>query len=123
MTEITDDDRLFITKIKNILPTDDERTMMICTLLGTSGVLSEYIMQDSIDKRNIEQLPIMVKYACAIICGNMIALISDGKKGNIKNLGHDEYYKMGEQTQEIIYRKMKWVVETLYKDIQENEKN
>ena len=32
-----------------------------------------------------------------------------------------EHYVMSEQTQETIYRKMKWIVEKLYESIHKNE--
>lgn len=110
-------ERLLINKIKKLIPDDDQRVLMIMTLMGMSATLVEFILQEY----KAEELPLMIKYACAMICGNMIALISDGKDAIFKNI-EDHPYEMGEQTQERIYRKMKWVIEMLYENIKEEEK-
>lgn len=106
----------FANKIKRLIPDENHRLNMIMTLLGTSGMLTEFVMTCG----DVSKLPIDVKYACALTSANMIAFISDGKRGIFKDM--DEPYEMGEQTQERIYRKMKWIIEELYKFIQENEK-
>ena len=90
---------------------------MITTLLGMSGVLTEFVMTH----HNVDKLPIEIQYACANVAGNMVAFISDGERAQFKNL-EDYPYEMGEQTQERIYRKMKWIVEHLYHAFQESEK-
>jgi hypothetical protein len=112
-----EEDRLFITKVKKLIPEDEQRILMLTTLLGMSGVLAEFVMTEN----KVKDLPIIIQYACANIAGNMVAFISDGQRAQFKNL-EDYPYEMGEQTQERIYRKMKWIVESLYESIQEKEK-
>jgi len=114
------EDQLMKNKLKKILPDEASQILMIETLLGMSGVLCEYIMETSIKKDNFKYLPVNVQYACANITANLIAFISDGELGKVdlSNFGDE----IGEQTQESIYRKMKWIIEEVHKYLQENEK-
>ena len=111
----TNDDQ-FINKIKKAIPDEENRILLIATLLGTGGCLIEFIMQNCDPSR----LPVAVRYACSITAGNLMAFISDDD--DIKAIDMTkEHYVMSEQTQETIYRKMKWIVEKLYESIHKNE--
>jgi hypothetical protein len=113
-------DQVMKNKLKKILPDEDSKILMIQTLLGMSTVLCKYIMETSIKKGTYKELPITVQYACANISANMIAFLSDGERGKVdlSDFGNE----IGEQTQENIYRKMKWIIEEVHKNLQENEK-
>lgn len=115
--DINEENEKFTDKIKKLVPDDDQRNLFIATLLGTSAVLAEFIMTNI----GLKDLSIDVKYACALTAANMVAFITDGEKGKIVEMEQTNY-EMGEQTQERIYRKMKWIIEKLHNDIQEQEK-
>lgn len=102
----------FIGVLRKKLPTEKEKMDMILTLLGCSGHLAEFISRNY----NIEKLPIEIKYSCALICGNMIALTCDGE---CKILDSSDDYNMGEQTQERFYRLFKKIVTLLYESLKE----
>jgi len=104
----------FTEKLKRSIP-EEHRINFIVTSMGVSANLVQFIM----DNHNISDMPPMVQYCCAICANHMLIITSDGE--NIIPVNVEEKYKMGEQTQEGIYRKMKWVVEQLYKYIQERE--
>ena len=116
-----DYDKTFIAKIEKLLPDEKQRTLFIATLLGSAGLLVEFVMERALEEKVIAKLPHPVAYAISLISANMIALISDGEMAQIKDL-QDGEYEMGEQTQERIYRKMKWIIETLYHELQERDK-
>ena len=100
--------------IKKKLPTEEDKMSMILTLLGCSGHLTEFIGKNY----NIRELPIEIKYSCALTAGNMLSLTSD-KECSVLDSSDD--YKMGEQTQERFYRLFKKIVMILYQSLQEEE--
>jgi len=116
------EDMKFKEKIKQLVTTDADRVSMLASLLGMSAVLTEYVMEQAIQDGDLDDLPPIVKYACALVSGNMAAFMSDGKNGSLIDLS-DAEYAVGEQTQEKIYRKMKWVVGVLYHQMNEDERD
>ncbi len=104
-------------KIDKKIPENIQKIDMILTLLGIAGCLTDFVVTNN----PINKLPDMVRYVCALTAGNMLALLSDEEKIRFKNLDSKEF-GLGEQTQEVIYRKMKFVIETLYHQLQEDEK-
>ena len=115
--KFTDTDMHFIKKLRGKLKTDDDRCLCLVTMIGVAGVIITYLSHNT----TVSDLPITVRYACAIAAANLMSLTSDGET-EMKNLAITGDYKMSEQTQEAIYRRMKWIVETLYHQIQEEEK-
>jgi hypothetical protein len=109
----------FVNKIARKVPKEEDRILLLVTMLGAAGILVDYLMTTA--SKNQTPPPNEVKYVCALICGNLISLTSDSEHVKSVDLGSNPYV-MGEQTQEGIYRKMKWAIEELYKQIQENEK-
>lgn len=107
-----------IIKVKQMLPNEKDKCLMVGSLLGVAGVLVQYVMEENKDR--LHKVPELIKYACAMVAGNMMAFISDAPEKKMVNL-NDPAFKMHEQIEENIYRKMKWVIEKLYMDLQENE--
>lgn len=106
----------FADKVRRLIPDEDQRILMIMTLLGASGVLAEYVIKNY----NINDIPLEVSYACALTASNMLSMISDAEILTFKDISEDTY-GMGEQTQERLYRIMKEIVEELYKSLKEEE--
>lgn len=109
------DKNQFTYKISKLIP-EEHRILMIETLLGTSGILTQFI----INNLKIKTLPDEIKYACALTANNILNLISDKEKIDFENMS-EKSFEMSEQIQESIYRRMKYVVEELYKNFQEND--
>ena len=116
------DEDTVIKRIEKILPDDNRKMQMLLTLFGVSGVLTEHIITEAIKTDSVGELPAMVAYAVALISANMITLMEDNYSGEIADYIDLSQHTMSEQGQEAIYRKMKYVVEMLYKSIQEKEK-
>lgn len=117
---LNDQDRTFVQRVNRKLKGSDEKSMMIITLLGMGTFLTRYIVET--DKLN--NAPVDVKYCMATITANLLAMISDNPNVNIQNMSSDNPINtalMSEQTQEIIYRRAKYVITELYKSIQEKE--
>jgi hypothetical protein len=100
--------------MKKKLPTEEHRISMILTLLGCSGHITEFLVKNF----GIKHLPNEIKYSCALVAGNMLALTSD-HECKVEDKSND--YKMGEQTQERLYRVFKEIVFLLYDSIKEEE--
>lgn len=113
---IPNSDNDVIIKVRKMLPNEKQKCLMIGSLLGVAGVLVQYVMEEN--KERLDKMPELVKYACAMVAGNMLAFISDKPEKKMVNL-NDPEFRLGEQIEENIFRKMKWVIETLYKDLQD----
>jgi hypothetical protein len=113
----------FIEKVKKILPTEELRFKMLITLIGMSGVIAEFLMEETIETDRVAKIPPSVRYALTCIAGNMIAFTSDNRSKlmDLSSIDLDNGYLMSEQTQERIYREMKLIVETLYFNLKQEE--
>lgn len=113
---IPNSDNDVIIKVRQMLPNEKQKCLMVGSLLGVAGVLVQYVMEEN--KERLDKMPELIKYACAMVAGNMLAFISDKPEKKMVNL-NDPEFRLGEQIEENIFRKMKWVIETLYKDLQD----
>ncbi len=113
-----DENLIFINKIKKLIPFDQDRCLVLLTLTACSAIFSEFIMEKY--QKRLHKLPLEIKHACALASSNMIAFLSDGEDAEMIDVADIEY-KMSEQTQEDMFRRMKFIIETLYKDLQEND--
>ena len=115
-----EDDHKLHARIHAILPTEDEKCAMLATLMGMSGLLTEFVA-DTVPPKKI---PDIVKYAMAISAGNLMAFVRGEKIAERFKFNMDlNRNDLGEQKEELIYRKMKFVVKMLHKEIVEEEKN
>ncbi len=114
-------DRAFVANIKKKIPSEDQRMVLLMTLLGASSYLTADIMERAIEGDYVDDLSLEIKYAVSLIGANLLTLISDENHIGMLDLAATEY-ELNEQTQENIYRKFKHIILHLYKNIQDNEK-
>lgn len=96
-------------KIDRNFPDNTEKCDLICTLLGSAATLTEFLMAN----HHPSEIPINVQYSVMITSINMIGMIGDGIEFEKVNMDEEIDFKISEQTQEIIYRKMKKAVDII----------
>lgn len=106
-----------IEKIMKTIPEERHKASLISTLVGAGMLLVQYL-QENHEK---DSLPVEVMYGMILMVGNCFPLISDEEETKIFQFPKQDL-TLGEQSQEILYRKLKAVVESLYNFIQEKEK-
>ena len=106
-------------KIDKNFPDNKEKCELICTLLGTSANLSEFVMNN----HEPNEIPLNVQYGILIISMNMIGMIGDGLVFKKVNLAQEQEinFKISEQGQEHIYRKMKRAVDIIIEQFKKIE--
>ena len=102
-------------KISEGLPTDEDKLQMILTLMGVGAYLTKFIVDHTYQKT----WDVKTRYAMALIAGNMFAFFSNEPLEKLDL--HSAEDDISEQTEEAIYRKLKTVVEILYKSLKEDE--
>lgn len=104
-------------RINRLCKSSDAKCSMIATLLGSGGTLLA-LVQDRIDMNDLNDHE---KYACALIAGNLMTFSSDNTNVDFTHFPMDNEYKIGEQAQESIFRKLRLVIKNLYKLIEDKE--
>jgi len=102
-------------KIDKNFPDHIQKCELICTLLGTSATLTEFVME----KIPTALIPLNVQYSILITSVNMLGMISDGVIFEKVDMTQD--YKISEQSQEHIYRKMKKAIEIIVEEFKKHE--
>lgn len=110
------EDENFLVRIDKIVPRNEDKCLLILTLLGASASTIEFITNE----HNIKNIPIEIRYACAVLAGNIKSFMKNQPIEFI-NFPHEKEYIMSEQKEERIYRKMKYIVEMMYKNLEEEE--
>ncbi len=113
-----EDDHKLHARIKSIVPEENDKCALIITLLGASANLAEFIAHKFTFR---EDIPVNIKYALAIIASNLMVFMSGNKECEFIVVETKPEDDLGEQTEERVYRKMKYIVEELYKSIQEKD--
>lgn len=105
-------------KIYKNFPEDKEKANFICTLLGTSGNLTQFVME----KHHPSEIPLAIQYSILITSMNMMGLFGDGLTFEKVDLGEiEDDFKISEQGQEHIYRKMKRAVDLIVEQFKKME--
>jgi len=86
------------------------------TMMGISGVLLEYIFSNSDPKK----LPLSVRYCASIAVSNINAFTSDQEIVPTVDFTAEEK-EISEQTQERIYRQMKFIIKCLNESIKDDD--
>jgi len=107
----------FLEKMNKKFDNNDEKINCICTLLGCSANLVEFIHKNY----DMKDLPPKIKYIFGLVASHVIGLTQDNKPKIIDVSKETEQYFMQEQTQEIIYRTMKKIITEIYNSFEENE--
>jgi len=102
-------------KIDKNFPNNKEKCHLICTLLGTSANLTEYVMQNNEPRL----IPLNVQYCILITSANMMSMLSDAPV--LHKINFDDEFKISEQGQEHIYRKMKRAIDLIVADFKNRE--
>jgi hypothetical protein len=105
------------TKIDRNFPDAKEKCALICTLLGTSANLTEFVMA----QHNPAEIPLHLQYCILITSANMISMLGDGAVFQKVDLGADDDWKLSEQGQEHIYRKMKRAIDIIVEEFKNHE--
>lgn len=105
------------TKIDKNFPESKEKCALICTLLGTSATLTEFVMSN----HKTENIPIHLQYCILITSVNMMGMLSDEVIVNKVDLETEIEWKLSEQSNEHIYRKMKRAIEIIIESFKKYE--
>lgn len=107
----------FYNKIDKNFPNNIEKCQMICTLLGTAANLTEFVMAN----HKTDSLPIHLQYCILITSVNMMSMLSDEVIVNKVDLEAEVEWKLSEQSNEHIYRKMKKAVDLIVESFKKYE--
>lgn len=102
-------------KIHRSFPDSKEKCQLICTLLGVAGNLTEYVMMH----HNVSVIPMNIQYCILITSVNMMGMLSD--EVIMEKVDMAENFKLSEQSQEHIYRKMKRAVDIIVESFKKYE--
>lgn len=101
-------------KLKEKLPTDEEKISMIMTLMGCTAELLDYLSSKSM----LYELPIKLRYHASLLASNIVSLTTDLP---CTPKDYSENFIMGEQEQERYYRLHKEIVTYLWERLQKEE--
>lgn len=99
-------------KIERVFKNSSEKNAMIATVLGVSGMLCEYIHH----KVPSSEIPLGVKYGMTLTAANLINVLL-GEEISIVDYSQVEEEIISEQSQEIIYRKMKKILVDFHNEL------
>ena len=104
-------------KLDKNFPEHKDKSQLICTLMGTSANLAEFIL----DKINLSTIPFHIQYCMLITSVNMMGMIHDDVVFEKVILDDSYDCKLSEQSQEHIYRKMKRAVDLIVESFKKYE--
>lgn len=104
-------------KLQRNFPDNTEKCDLICTLLGSAASLTEFIMAH----HNPRDIPMNVQYSIMITSINMIGVIGDGIEFEKVKMEDHVDFKISEQSQETIFRKMKKAVDLIIENFKKYE--
>ena len=107
----------FHSKIEKNFVDSTEKCDLICTLLGTSANLAEFVLSNV----SVSDVPSHIQYCILITSVNMMGMLNDECVFEKVDLNDNIELNISEQSQEHIYRKMKKCVEIIIQEFKRQE--